>query len=462
MIKKQLIKTIQYGFILLALMIAATPASAQKIQQVDYEDLIDNLICDFTRFSLERQNIAKDLAAFEQETAGGKCEYFTIRQFLRARKPITTQTLEIINIIYNEYKEYYNSSATNQALYSNLTSLFDEEKVLDFGAKYPSAYPGFKTDLDGYMREVLNLNYEPEIDTVITLDEPKISDADSEEALEKEKDKRNPVDNNSKSSNYLMFLGFLILFLAIIAYLLYDYWKRNPHGFKQPAWMVYKGTSDKYQDQIDALNNKMQEQLMRQNEQQSEIEAISQSLDYLNRKLDLLSAPKTGFEDEAEIVVTNDLPTDDNIEIGGDINNDDIPNDEVTFDEDGNIVFPDDIPDLSDVTFNFTTPEVFFMPAPNADATFEVEHLQSEFISTESVYRFELLNNNEASFTFYNDPSTVKRALNGFDIYIKPVCKGLSAFDINASKIVTQVPGKVKKEGNVWKLTEKALIYFEQ
>ena len=106
-------------------------------------------------------------------------------------------------------------------------------------------------------------------------------------------------------------------------------------------------------------------------------------------------------------------------------------------------------------------PDLFFMPVPNKDGSFAAENWTAKFEDTESVYRFEMINNYEAKFQFYNEKKTVKRAISGYDIYVKPVCKALNAFNTNATEIKTQVQGVVYRDGDTWKLKEKALVYYQ-
>lgn len=453
-------KILKQSFAILIVGCFITSAHAQKITSIDYEELIHEVICDFTEYSLKRQNDQKILSEFKAETSDGRCDYFTIRPFLRTKKDKNSKDVEeIISILFEGYgPSLYQTKSSNQGLYDGLMDFFEEQSVQNFAVANANSYPGFKTDLEGYIRNTLNLDYEPAVDTTIILDENPIIADDEADLEEKIKDNRNPL-NTTKGANSLLFWGFLLLFLAIIAYLLYDYWRRNPSAFKTPKWMSYSSsTKDKYQDQIDDLSSKMQEHAMRMDEQQSEIQAISQSLDYLARKIELLDAP-TSFQEEAEVVIPEDIPTFENITNGGDIDNDIIPDDIPT--EDHKVGFSDEIPDLNELMKNSFKPEMFFMPVPNSDATFDLEYRQENFVDTESVYRFETISANEAKFSFYNDAGTVRRALSGYDVYLKPVCKALSEFNINATRIVTQVPGKVEKVGNQWKLKEKALIYYE-
>jgi|GEM_PF-4761789 len=108
--------------------------------------------------------------------------------------------------------------------------------------------------------------------------------------------------------------------------------------------------------------------------------------------------------------------------------------------------------------------KAFFLstPTPTADGlcTF-LDHRKAQFDPTSSLYRFELINNNEnqAQFRFESTSGTVSGALSYPDTYLQPACE-YAGIDSKAAQIDTIQPGKATRQGNVWKVTEKARIKF--
>ncbi|AUD06009.1 bZIP transcription factor [Spirosoma pollinicola] len=108
--------------------------------------------------------------------------------------------------------------------------------------------------------------------------------------------------------------------------------------------------------------------------------------------------------------------------------------------------------------------KAFFLstPTPTADGlcTF-LDHRKAQFDPTSSLYRFELVNNNEnqAQFRFESTSGTVSGALSYPDTYLQPACE-YTGLDSKATRIDTVQPGKATRQGNVWKVIEKARIKF--
>lgn len=110
-----------------------------------------------------------------------------------------------------------------------------------------------------------------------------------------------------------------------------------------------------------------------------------------------------------------------------------------------------------------TVYEIFYMPVPNKDGSFEDGHQSDKFEWTESVYKFEVVNKEgtKALFSIMNDQRMIKRAISGYDIYIKPVCRAANAFNMNVSRIVTEEKGQAVLNGDRWELDDKALISYQ-
>ncbi len=104
----------------------------------------------------------------------------------------------------------------------------------------------------------------------------------------------------------------------------------------------------------------------------------------------------------------------------------------------------------------------FFMPLPSTNGTFQGSLAENEFRRAESVYRFEITNDEGtmAVFTVHDDIATMIRALDDPDRYLKPACRSNSIPHISATKILTDKKGLAIKDGNDWKVQRKAIIRY--
>jgi hypothetical protein len=80
--------------------------------------------------------------------------------------------------------------------------------------------------------------------------------------------------------------------------------------------------------------------------------------------------------------------------------------------------------------------------------------------SNNSLYVFNLLNDNKAEFKFFSTPNTVQDAIKLPDRFLLNACE-YSSVNSSATKIITTKVGIAIKEGNNWKITQKAEIRFE-
>ncbi len=113
------------------------------------------------------------------------------------------------------------------------------------------------------------------------------------------------------------------------------------------------------------------------------------------------------------------------------------------------------------------TPEkaVFFLgtPSPAADGgmgTF-LDIRQTQPDPRRSSYRFEPTNANgsEARFSFIDNPAIVSGAVRNPDTQLAPACD-YGSVNANAQRIITETPGKARKQADVWIVIQKAKIRF--
>jgi hypothetical protein len=102
----------------------------------------------------------------------------------------------------------------------------------------------------------------------------------------------------------------------------------------------------------------------------------------------------------------------------------------------------------------------FFMRIPTREGQFNDLRKSDIFRATESVYRFVLNNNNTAKFSIIQDDETMLRAIQGFNVYLEPACEPQGNLDANATRIQTIREGIATKEGDIWRVSQKAIVTF--
>jgi len=102
----------------------------------------------------------------------------------------------------------------------------------------------------------------------------------------------------------------------------------------------------------------------------------------------------------------------------------------------------------------------FFSIEPRSGGNFFlVEKTTLEFVETESVYKFEIINENLANFYVVDDVSTMKRAINFKSDLLNVACDSYSSSN-SAQKINTEQCGVVKRQEDKWVIEKKAKIKF--
>ena len=496
----------------------------QIVSKIEFEEIIDEMICEFTNLSLKEQRGQPHYQKFKDDVKLN-CDYYSVRPFLRELKPAPAQTLEIVNKLHHEYKPQYNSKTTNQQLHNIIIGVFEENAVAAFAQNHPSSFPGFKTDWKGELRQRFMLDIPQDqavIDDTLPTSEPESSikedfDEIVELPVEKEVDDPNDyytdqseeLNASSLGTSFLLF-GLLLLLIAFALYFLYQrnkdaihkkfkaqqkpkVVKPKPQPTPQPkqetkakntnTWFNLKPKQETYAEKIVALQMLIQTQksslvniksdILDMHHQINDLtekagfEVIDEHIKQLSQKLDEVEQKQKELILELDHQLYSEETEADDLNEEEELINDnfeDLETETATeYFEPESVTennFSNEIPVIQ-IKKLISPPDLFFMPVPNKDGSFDAENWTAEFEDTESVYRFEMINNYEAKFQFYNEKKTVKRAISGYDVYVKPVCKALNAFNTNATEIRTQVAGVVYRDGSVWKLKEKALIYYQ-
>ena len=108
-----------------------------------------------------------------------------------------------------------------------------------------------------------------------------------------------------------------------------------------------------------------------------------------------------------------------------------------------------------------TQAEIFFLSSPNSDGSFNESSSLSSYKEGASVYKFTKVSAKKATFQIDEREASVKLALQYPSTCIDPVCEALNAFNQNAKRIITDMPGEVELVNDKWIKNIKAKIRYE-
>jgi hypothetical protein len=78
-----------------------------------------------------------------------------------------------------------------------------------------------------------------------------------------------------------------------------------------------------------------------------------------------------------------------------------------------------------------------------------------------SIYQMTVNDDETGTFVLINTPDAIATAMISVSQLIKPVCKVIGNIPSNPHSIITQEEGVVSKDGEVWKVTRKAVVKIE-
>ena len=483
---------------------------SESLTKIEYEELINELICDFTDFALSHQKRQPHYADFKKDV--GTCDYYTAMEFLKARKTLPKYTPEIVNIIFYEYYiERFNEKSTNEEHYNILISMFDEEEFKGFSKSFTSSFPGFKTDTEGKIRERLGVGeYEEEnipeefidasdsiaiqseFDEITESNEP-VEEIKVESPNDYYTDNKDEIEATSELKNLLIFVGWALIVFAIALYFWYSRRLKKIRSPKSqvaasptpqtvtPPKPVVKRTPKSiwgkvttriskkktYQDNIDEIQQLIQSHQQSLATIRADIEVMHQKISQLaqlaekkeiiGKRLKELTEQLNEIEAKEQTLL---VILDDTIANETEKNDEDKDNAHLKI-EHKEVVQETTVTPVIDPINH--PPTLFFMPIPNADGSFDFRDWSENFEKGRSFYRFEMFNNVEAKFVFYDYGTNANEAIANPEQYLLPVCKIADIDFKNPSKIVVQNhnPGIVYKDGDTWRLKKKAMVYFQ-
>jgi hypothetical protein len=103
--------------------------------------------------------------------------------------------------------------------------------------------------------------------------------------------------------------------------------------------------------------------------------------------------------------------------------------------------------------------QTFYLSAPSHDGVFT--DVSPTVKIGKSIYQMTVNDDETGTFVLINTPDSIATAMISVSQLIKPVCKVIGNIPSNPHSIITQEEGVVSKDGEVWKVTRKAVVKIE-
>lgn len=104
--------------------------------------------------------------------------------------------------------------------------------------------------------------------------------------------------------------------------------------------------------------------------------------------------------------------------------------------------------------------QTLYLSAPNADGSFASCTPREE--AGTSIFVLRTDDGREGSFAFLNTADAMATALISVTQFLKPVCRIQGKTGSMPRCIVTQEEGRAARDGEVWTMTQKAVVKFEE
>lgn len=474
-------------FYILLLLMTPILSLAQNIDNETYQEAVDYVNCKLAELSVKNQIERPHYASFQQATQG--CDIRVMNQdfydnvlknfFVKRNLGGTQILVTSVNTIKVNSNNRPNYDAERLASYLVDTLLRKSQRVQRFIQKHQTSY----YSLEGQMRTAVMAHFRgstPQIENSEDTEDSAIIDKDinsfddksdnnyinndggeqansemENDILEDQRD-NSVFDEEEDQTFFQKNRTILLLSLITIGFILYYMNKRGAtfsgRGNGTDGERTRLATPEEF--------NQLREEISLMRHQTNSLEEDMNRLKFkfasLEEKLgvtptdepietDLLLEEETETEPVEEDVVidlTQDTDTDDIVFNFDDVNQDAI----------------DDSIDTSQSGIGHS----FFMAIPDENGIFDSSFVSETFKRPISVYLFTITSKdgNQAEFSIHEDIATMIRALDNFDEYLRPACKSNAILHKNATKIVTESKGLAIREGNRWRVIEKANIHY--
>ena len=457
---------------------------SQNVDKQKYNTIIDYINCKCTELSFKDQPRQPNLASFQSIT-----NYCDIRQLSNNfYNDVLLKHLKSKGLFKNEtlaqgidtYKVEYKSNYTPEELGKFVVdTLMKRRTMTTFAGKHQLSFPALESQIRkmtfeyfGYKR---NTNVDATNEAEVVRDVNDFTDStkrdeymhqdggnrgnkelEIDELEEPEKDYDHDYEEEHHKSFFDKYRSYLLL--GILGIGLFLYWLNRfgggsltnlfqPRKEQTDSRFPMNSDFEKIKEQLNELritSVSLQEEMNRLRFRFNELESKVNGR-YLDEPLSKedIELEKEDFE---IIDLSKESSSDDDILFNFDDVNQDAIDDNID-------------PNSTEYTGVGMT---FFMAIPNENGNFDATHVSDIFKRPKSVYEFTIItkDGNQAEFSIYDDIATMIRALDNFEEYIKPACRSNAILHKNATKVITEKKGLAVREGNSWRVIEKAIIRY--
>ncbi len=157
-----------------------------------YDRAIDYVNCALAEFSITDQDGQPHILDYREQVKTN-CDFFTLVEFLKTRKPQPLEKNLFLANAVDAYKNRYSPTLSNQDLYDLLSiELFRESEVISFSKlpKRKATYPPLKRNINDYLKTVFSVNPTITRDVNEEISPTEQEEADTQEPL-------NPTEQES-------------------------------------------------------------------------------------------------------------------------------------------------------------------------------------------------------------------------------------------------------------------------
>lgn len=405
----------------LALVLGANVAVAQS--EDTYGSLIEGMICKLTEVSLEAEGKTSALKQFQKSIVeANECDYAHIRPFLRGVNPVPEAVLEMVNLLHYEYGEARLDGLSAEQQSAMLLDFFEEPAFTAFAERHASAMKAYQSDIEGLVYEAYGISpvveeeAADEPDTVIIDPAGPRPDVAAQSTLSDE-------PKYTQWVNRLLFWSFMLLILAVVVYLGYQFYEdREERKAAQSQGVQSRAvvSADAYGTQL----ADMQDQIERQG---AMLDGLMQEIEELHERLN--NAQSSGATVAA--APPSEIPA---------------------------------APTAPAAPAVAPTPAV---EAPEAEgaifgASPTVDGVTLEAVAESPLLEVEILERHgKASFQLHPQKAWTADELASWVGRYPEVVKTLNEYDAQATRLSTMEEGLAEWRNGRWQITVKALVYFK-
>ncbi len=434
---------VRIGWILFFLLGAYEMGFSQD-SNAKFNKTVDYVNCEFARQSLKDHDNAmylKYIAKFPNcQNTSDKFASELYAFLTENNMSGTVKLCQEINALKKDYNKEFvpGDEVDNEDIYNVIKNkIFNMPAVKSFQSGHQSSFASLKSNITRQLEMTLipELITESSENSVTSnpsdnnryLQAGNEAEYDYEEVLEQDKSEEEYAGQDYGQSGIISRRDILWLFSLLMFGLLAFYFIRSvmPRYTVNQNYQSLQIDDDKTKDLLEKLSKQVQDLRNEHNDLIEELQVLSHRYNKLDRSTDISKTAADVLQENIEHSL------------------DDFPEEEAE----------------EEMPVNW---EIFFMPLPNREGSFNMEDALEEFKRTDTVYEFKLMDGsqNQAEFKVFEDVATMLRALDDPDTYLKPACRSNAIIPISATKIITDEKGIAVLRHGEWKILKKALIHY--